>query len=721
MGSKRHERTATARRRAPSLEGLEARLVLSATGKAAAAQAASALVGAQTSLGNDGVDALATGDFNGDQLLDIAVAGRQSGHYVINIYDGAGKSDSESPTGALVNPLLVQTLVDPLGPGVGPLTIAAGDFTGLGLTELAVASATGQTSKVDIWAPQLADPSAPPTNAKVTLSKISSFVPKGLEQAQGLQLAAADLDGLGNDELVAGPAGAGSDSLDVLRYDAGTSTWALAKQFSLDKVGIAGGVSVAAGALDASGKPVIVLGSRTNGLVKVLNGSNGSVQRTLRPLGSDDVGVRVAVVTNEYADGALVVTPLVPTAGVPAASIVSATNWKPRDFTPAQSPGTGALVPFGGGWVYPRSSIKDASGSFPYSDGPATPTVFLASTEGTQLVVQGFRGDPNNLSPSTDSKDVFKEPVLSSATPDAAFTPLQEQGDMPGLSVRYKTPAAAFPQSIVYRSPYRINLNGLPSTIYKGLQSSAPFSSPKNDGWGPDRPTIAPPNVPAVYSPSQASFWLKGRLIAAYSQAVGVAYQHHYDPFWQPVQGTRWNAASIGFQSQGIDCTNFTAYAYNSALGIQMNSDTHKQASITSASSPYISIPQSMLPYVHVEVIKVDGTSLADYNHLVKDVLQPGDIMFIAPSKKTGSPMDPDKVTHAITWLGSFATDTNGVDKNLIIDSTGNAPVHVDSNNHLIKPGAEIRPFSYGTEDSKNAWYFNHIDHILRIIVTPKV
>jgi hypothetical protein len=176
---------------------------------------------------------------------------------------------------------------------------------------------------------------------------------------------------------------------------------------------------------------------------------------------------------------------------------------------------------------------------------------------------------------------------------------------------------------------------------------------------------------------------------------------------------------ALGYQDQGIDCTNFTAYAYNAALGIQMNSATAAQASITSATSPDITIPAALQPYVQVQVIQVPNDSFAEYNQLVKQVLQPGDILFISPSKVTGSASNPQACTHAITWLGPYATDANGVDHNLIVDSTGNAPLHVDSSNHVIKPGAEIRPFRYAAVGASEGWYVNHIDHILRIIVTP--
>ena len=726
-------REPASRRRVPTFEGLESRWVPSGGTTATAAGAASS---------DYGVDSLATGDFNGDRLVDIAVAGRQSGNVVVGIYGGGGMADSRSPTGTVVNPLLAQPLLNPLGPGTGPLSIAAGDFTGRGLTELAIAStAYGNNAKpiVEIWIPSLADPNASPLDAQIVLKELAAFVPQGMDGATGLELAAANFNGSATDQLVVAPAGGTAHALDILQYAPTSGTFSVNEHFALDRLGFPAGVSVAAGALNAvaagsasaSSTPVIAVGSLTGGEVKVLSASGGTVEHTLHPLATksnkkliEPKGVRVAIVSNEGPAGALVVTPLTPDSTLPTAAVISPKNWKAQHFTPALSPGGGGLVPFGGGWVYPRSSINDPSNPLPMSQGPVTPTLLMASTETHYVLVQQFRGQPTRLRPSANVNDAFLEPMLASATAEAPFTPIEIRGDMPGMDSAYKTPAIVYPTSISYQSPYRIDLTGEPSSAFAGLPGTGAVSGSNNKGWGPANPTINPPTVPAGLSPAQTTNWLQARLLAAYSQAIGVAYQHHHNPFWQPVQGQPWNAVTLGYQSQGVDCTNLTAYAYNAALGIWLTGDTKSQAAITSPTSvtnnkPDINVPKPMLPYVHVQTILVPNNSLAEYNHLVKDVLQPGDILYIAPKRVTGSPSDPQDCAHAITWLGSFGTDTNSIDKHLIVDSTGNAPLHVDSSNHVIAPGVEIRPFEYGPLGSAQGWYFNHIDHILRIIITP--
>ncbi len=79
---------------------------------------------------------------------------------------------------------------------------------------------------------------------------------------------------------------------------------------------------------------------------------------------------------------------------------------------PIVSPGAGALVALGGGYVYQRSTLQNLSGQFPYSDGPITPTVLLASSRGDQLIVQGFTAASTPSVP-----DTYDEPLWGPVGP----------------------------------------------------------------------------------------------------------------------------------------------------------------------------------------------------------------------------------------------------------------------------------------------------------------
>jgi hypothetical protein len=474
------------------------------------------------------------------------------------------------------------------------------------------------------------------------------------------------------------------------------------------------GIFLSAGDLAGNGKSAIVVGSRTHDQVDVLNPSNGSVERSLQPFVQRKLGARVSVVAAVNQPGSIVVTPAGAGSNTVSPVIIPASTWTAQSFTPVDSPGAGALVPLGAGYVYQRSVIQNLSSSLPTSDGPATPSVIFGSQNGNSLVVQGFEQVNQSFSPS--ASDTIVEPTLSQATPNTAFSPLAEPGDLPGPTTPTDYPAIAYPP-ITYISPFSIDLAGAPSSIYAGLLPATPFGDPTPpDPWGPSNPSTDAPAVPS----GQGAKWLEARLLAVYNQAIGVAYQHHHDPFWQPAQGSAWNAVTLGYQSEGVDCTNMTAYAYLDALNVFLNADTPSQASITSSNHPsnLITIPQSLKPYLSIQVLAGPaGNTQQDYQNFVSQ-LQPGDILFINPSRTPCEGSDPSAVTHAITWLGNFGVDQNGLYPHLIVDSTGNAPVHADSNNHVVPAGVHVRPFGAPNAAGLNDWYFEHVDLVLRLIVS---
>jgi hypothetical protein len=96
---------------------------------------------------------------------------------------------------------------------------------------------------------------------------------------------------------------------------------------------------------------------------------------------------------------------------------------------------------------------------------------------------------------------------------------------------------------------------------------------------------------------------------------------------------------------------------------------------------------------------------------------------------KFGQAFQPDSESPAlrqaesltyITWLGSYGVDANGkYTGQLVIDSTGITPQHVDSNNRIIPEGVHIRPFLDGADGAPNTWYFKDLDHVLRIVQDP--
>ncbi len=675
-------------RNRPVLEALEPRLCL-ATSQTIAA----------------GIDALAMGDVNGDQVVDIAVARHQGRHQLVTIYSGWGKP-AATTTGFAALPLV--TLVDPLGLGSGPLDVALGDFTGDGVSDLAVAatSSHGRAPKIEVWSFQIT--AASPVNSPVNPVVLSGpFTPAGMSGATGFHLAAADLTGLGRDQLIVAPGGPGQHAIEALAYNTASSTWSVARTISDVPVCMKLGLSISAGDLTNDGAPDLVVGSKASGRVSVYDGALGQWVWTTSPLGKGAQDIRVAVVSGEGNTGAFVATSFTKQGG-PRVAVVPYQGVASKDVQLVKSPGAGALVPLGGGYVYQRSTVQNPQSQFPTSNGPVTPTVLFGATGGDKLVIQGFKTQtvPSPL-------DVYVEPLWKPST--AGFTPLQPEQDPSATGQKHDSSSidsipinlVALPK-IVYHSPYEIQLPPV-SGVTPFNQGLLPYTSVETTpqgGWGPQKVPNVPPTVPSTLSAAQAADWLRERVISAYASFLGVDYQHHHDPSWQPEQGSPWEiTATVAYQSQGIDCTNYTAYAYADALGISMNSDTATQALISPQDLQGTVIPTSMLPYIQFQTI----TKWSSYNDLISQ-LEPGDILYI-----DGNPSNPTQTTHAITWLGQYGVDAaTGQMVPLVIDSTGITPPHIDSNNHVVPEGVQIRPF--GDANSPNSWYFTHLDHVLRII-----
>ena len=71
-----------------------------------------------------GIDSIAMGDVNGDQIADVAVASHRNGQYEVDIYNGAGQVDASTATG--YSSQLLATIPDPFDVAAGPLDVALG-------------------------------------------------------------------------------------------------------------------------------------------------------------------------------------------------------------------------------------------------------------------------------------------------------------------------------------------------------------------------------------------------------------------------------------------------------------------------------------------------------------------------------------------------------------------------------------------------------------------
>ena len=293
---------------------------------------------------------------------------------------------------------------------------------------------------------------------------------------------------------------------------------------------------------------------------------------------------------------------------------------------------------------------------------------------------------------AVSAQDLPSAAVAAAEAPDEGDTGQSECIDESAGAKAYRGP---------YKSPYKLTFSvPLHDLLFdaKGPrgsvaeESSVPqqqwYSAKVKQTWGswgvPVRVFDCPPQVAA--KPVE---WRRERVVAAATRFIGYEYQHHHVPDWDPPAGWPWQKCCAGRNGKGVDCSNFSGWNYNWALGIHLNTAIHKQAARRSAPSSHGEL--------QAEVIhRPEGAPDKWYAKLVKE-LAPGDLLYIGNKERT-------KVTHVIMWVGPCAESPDGVP--LVIDSTGGKIQ--DSSGHAIPSGIHLRPFA------KGSWYHHAFSHAHR-------
>lgn len=255
-----------------------------------------------------------------------------------------------------------------------------------------------------------------------------------------------------------------------------------------------------------------------------------------------------------------------------------------------------------------------------------------------------------------------------------------------------------------YASPYQVKFSFELSDLTSDLkgpradikkQSDEPFAvwySPAKQGrfttWGPSAQHFPAPAGLSQKTPD----WMRERVIAVALRYVGYHYQHHHIPDWDPPQDWSYKSSPLGHQSKGMDCSNFTAWVYNLALGLKPTGETRAQSELTSVPGPG--------PGRTSKVQRIDKPEkFADY----ASVMKTGDLLFI---KKSSS----DEVSHVVIWVGKIGRSLQDVP--LVIDSTGEG--RKDEKGASIPDGIYLRPFT------SSSWYCQSCSHALRLIPDRK-
>lgn len=281
--------------------------------------------------------------------------------------------------------------------------------------------------------------------------------------------------------------------------------------------------------------------------------------------------------------------------------------------------------------------------------------------------------------------------------PDIPESSRGDEGGAPDESSGARSPEGP------YRSPYRLKFTVPESELLfdaktrRGSvaeQSTLPESDWRSErlkqklgSWGPrPRQFDCPPEVKG--KPAE---WKRERVIAAAARFLGYDYQHHHIPDWDPPEGWPWKQVCSGRNGKGVDCSNFSAFNYNWALGIHLDSGIRQQAE-------ELDVPSADGRVAAKLIARPSGDPDAWYDELV-GTLRPGDLLYIRTS-------DMSKVSHVIMWLGSCAEGPDTTP--LVIDSHG-AGIK-DAHGVAIPCGVRIRPFA------KGSWYHRSFDHAHRLI-----
>jgi len=247
-----------------------------------------------------------------------------------------------------------------------------------------------------------------------------------------------------------------------------------------------------------------------------------------------------------------------------------------------------------------------------------------------------------------------------------------------------------------YRSPYALTFRTVQADREAGLDAW-PWNSPgaqavvdpadwysaatarRWNSWGPRARVYPPPTHPFTGAVARE------RLLGVAGGMIGLDYQHHHVPVWDPPPEWPWKEVRSGRRGPGVDCSNFVSFVYSFALGIGLPTNVTEQAELHRTGAA------DGLPH------GVRAIRSSDYDAFCAQLL-PGDVVYIASGAGA--------IVHCVLWLGDLGT---GPDATPLVLDCASEP-RLDARSVRIPAGVRIRPYR------RVGWYARATAHAHRII-----
>lgn len=257
------------------------------------------------------------------------------------------------------------------------------------------------------------------------------------------------------------------------------------------------------------------------------------------------------------------------------------------------------------------------------------------------------------------------------------------------LSVDNAVPGYRSPYSMRFATSVAERLAGFDQMPWCAAQAQGrvpieqwytPSTRTRWGSWGPPAWRYPAGPVPARGRPARE------RVLTVAAALIGLDYQHHHVPSWSPPAEWPHKPVRSGRRGPGLDCSNYVAFVYSFALGVDLPTGVVAQSELHRSSTA-----GSLLPH------RVQVVENADHDSFVA-TLEPADILYVRS--------DAGVVSHCVLWLGDCGVGPRATP--LIIDCGGSG--RVDADRVEIPAGVRLRPYR------RTGWYARNTAYAHRII-----